>query len=166
MPTPLATIETPVAGAGQFSLARDAFGRLQLSDAAGTATVVPVRAFPLGAPQEGVSLVGGDGRERAWVAHLDALDAATRALVEEELGGREFMPEILRLVDVSTFATPSAWQVETDRGPARLLLKSEDDLRRLPGNGLLVASADGVHFRIRDRMALDKGSRKLLDRFL
>ncbi|WP_295852813.1 DUF1854 domain-containing protein [uncultured Xylophilus sp.] len=157
--------DRPVA-ARPFTLARDAFGRLQLTDAAGTAPVTPVRAFPLAAPDEAVSLVGPDGRERAWVDSLADLAAGDRALVLEDLGHREFMPEILRLVDVSTFATPSAWTLETDRGPARLLLKSEDDLRRLPGNGLLVASGDGVHYRIRDRFALDKASRKLLDRFL
>jgi len=150
-----------------FTLARDAFGRLLLTDAAGTAVVVPVRAFPLATRDECLSLVGTeDGRERAWLERLDLLPPAPRALVEQELASREFMPEIQRLVAVSTYATPSLWDVETDRGPARLMLKSEDDLRRLPDNGLLVLSGDGVHFRIRDRMALDRASRRMLDRFL
>ncbi|XAH22710.1 DUF1854 domain-containing protein [Xylophilus sp. GW821-FHT01B05] len=150
-----------------FTLARDAFGRLLLTDAAGSVVVVPVRAFPLGAPDECLSLVGTeDGRERAWLARLDVLPSEARALVEEDLAGREFMPEIQRLLAVSTYATPSTWEVETDRGPARLVLKSEDDLRRLPDNGLLVLSGEGLHFRIRDRFALDRASRRMLDRFL
>jgi hypothetical protein len=150
-----------------FTLARDAFGRLLLTDAAGSTVVVPVRAFPLGAPDEYLSLVGTeDGRERAWLDRLDQLPPEARALVEEDLAGREFMPEIQRLVAVSTYATPSTWEVETDRGPARLVLKSEDDLRRLPDNGLLVLSGEGLHFRIRDRFALDRASRRMLDRFL
>ena len=157
------TSSAPLSAPGSLALSCDAFGRLLL---AGTVPVVPVRAFPLGAPDEGLSLVGPDGKERAWIERLSALGPAERALVEEALGPREFVPLISRITSVSTFATPSVWQVDTDRGPARLVLKSEDDLRRLPGNGLLVASGDGVHFRIRDRLALDRPSRKLLDRFL
>ncbi|WP_198971057.1 cyanophycin metabolism-associated DUF1854 family protein [Xylophilus sp. ASV27] len=150
-----------------FTLACDAFGRLLLTDAAGTTAVVPVRAFPLGAPDECLSLVGvEDGRERAWIERLELLPPEARALVGQALASRELMPEIQRLVAVSTYATPSLWDVETDRGPARLMLKSEDDLRRLPDNGLLVLSGDGVHFRIRDRFALDRASRRMLDRFL
>lgn len=149
-----------------FSLAQDAFGRLVLTDAAGSVPVHPVRAFPLAAPGEGVSLVGPDGRERGWIALLSALPAAERALVEAALAAREFMPEVRRLVSVSTFSTPSTWEVETDRGPVHFVLRSEDDLRRLPDNGLLIADKHGVHYRVRDRFALDRGSRKLLDRFL
>ena len=150
-----------------LKLSRDSFGRLLLADIRMTEEpVTPVRAFPLAAPDEGVSLVGSDGHERQWIPHLDDLDAASRALVKESLDTRELIPEIHRIVGVSTFSTPSTWQVETDRGPTDLLLRTEDDLRRLPANGLLVASGSGLHFLIRDRSALDKPSRKILDRFL
>ena len=150
-----------------LKLSRDAFGRLQLADIrAMEEPVVPVRAFPLAAPWEGISLVGADGHERRWIVHLDDLDEPSRALILEDLGARELIPEIRRIVAVSTFSTPSTWTVETDRGTTDLLLRAEDDLRRLPDNGLLVASGSGLHFLIRDRNALDKGSRKFLDRFL
>ncbi len=76
------------------------------------------------------------------------------------------MPELLRLRKVSTFSTPSIWSVDTDRGAVDFVLKSEEDIRRLAGGALLIASGQGVHYRVRDRFALDRGSRKLLDRFL
>jgi hypothetical protein len=41
------------------------------------------------------------------------------------------MPVITRIVSVASFATPSTWQVETDRGTATLVLKGEEDIRRL-----------------------------------
>ena len=49
--------------APDFDLRRDAFGHLVLTDAAGRehVGVVAVRAFPIGAPDEGISLVDGDG---------------------------------------------------------------------------------------------------------
>ena len=147
---------------------RNPFGQLVLALPDGTVLegVVPVRAFPLAAPAEGVSLVGTDGRERAWVPHLDELPAEARALVEEELAGREFVPTVLRIEGVSSFSTPSTWSVLTDRGATRFVLKGEEDIRRLADGALLIASAEGIPFRIADRRGLDRKSRAVLERFL
>lgn len=151
-----------------FQIERNAFGRLVLTLADGTVHegVVPVRAFPLAAPEEGLSLVSGEGRELAWVPHLDALDPAARTLIEQELAGREFAPTVLRIEAVSSFSTPSTWSVVTDRGPTRFVLKGEEDIRRLAEGALLMASAEGINFRIADRWGLDRRSRGLLERFL
>ncbi len=76
------------------------------------------------------------------------------------------MPVIDQLVSVSTFATPSTWQVRTDRGPASFVLKGEEDIRRLKGSGLLITDSHGVTYRVHDLRELDRMSRKMLDRFL
>ncbi|RZU01193.1 DUF1854 domain-containing protein [Rivibacter subsaxonicus] len=151
-----------------FSLRRNAFGRLVLLDAAGVEHegVVPVRAFPIAAPGEGLSLVSGDGHELAWVDRLEALDASERALIDEELAAREFTPEIRRLVSVSTFSTPSTWQVETDRGATSFVLKGEEDIRRIDRGMLLIADSQGMQFVVRDVLVLDRHSKRLLERFL
>lgn len=151
-----------------FSLHRNRFGHLVLTDAEGAAheNVLAVRAHPITAPLEGVSILSQDGHELVWVSRLDELEPPLRALLEEALGAREFMPEIERLEKVSSFATPSTWQVRTDRGEARFVLKGEEDIRRLPGGILLIADANGIQYLIRDLFALDRHSRKLLDRFL
>jgi hypothetical protein len=155
------------AASADFRLSRNAFGRLVLTDAQGRehVGVTPVRAFPIAAPLEGLSLVGPDGHELAWVDRMDALTPAARVLVEEELAAREFMPRIEQLLSVSTFAVPSTWSVRTDRGPTQFVLKAEEDIRRLADGLLLITSAEGLQFRA-DRFALDKGSRRLLERFL
>jgi len=75
------------------------------------------------------------------------------------------MPVIEKIVKVSTFATPSIWDIETDRGPTRIRLKGEEDIRRIAGNILLISDANGLQFLIKDSTTLDKGSKKLLDRF-
>lgn len=151
-----------------FTLDRDAFGRLVLTDAQGVRHegITPVRAFPIAAPDEGVSLVDAHGHELAWIDRLSALPEAQRQLLQGELAHREFTPVIERLEAVSTFATPSTWTVATDRGPASFVLKSEDDIRRLPKGALLITSSHGVLFAVRDRLALDAPSRRLLERFL
>ncbi len=151
-----------------FGLRRDAFGHLVLTDADGTVHegVVPVRAFPIAAPDEGLSLLGAEGHELVWVERLSDLLPAQRALVDEELAGREFVPEIRRLLGVSSFSTPSTWSVDTDRGATRFVLKGEEDIRRVGRSTLLIADSQGLQFRVGDLLALDRHSRRLLERFL
>ena len=151
-----------------IQLTRDPHGRLRLTAADGSVHegVVPVRAFPLAAPAEAIALVGPDGHELAWIDRLDNLPEATRTLIEDELASREFMPEIRRLRHVSTFALPSTWDVETDRGETRFILKGEEDIRRLGTATLLIGDSHGVQYLIRDLFSLDKTSRRLLDRFM
>lgn len=151
-----------------FTLIRNPFGRLVFTAADGTVheAVVPVRAFPIGAPDDGIALVSGEGRELVWIDRLDTLPAATAALIREELESREFVPLVRRIRGVSSFACPSTWDVDTDRGDAQLVLKGEEDIRRLGRDKLLIADAHGIQYLIRDLTALDRGSRKILDRFL
>ena len=151
-----------------FHLRRDAFGKLVLTNGEGEefVGVAPVRSFPVQAPSKGISLVRDGGKEVAWIDDLDAMPADIRALVTEELDGREFMPEILSIKGVSSYATPCTWTVKTDRGDTEFVLKGEEDIRRLGAYSLLIADSHGIHFLIRDMFAIDKGSRKILDRFL
>ena len=162
--------ETPsISVAPVFQLARNTHGRLVLTLANGSVheDVTPVRAFPIAAPGDGLSLLGANGHELLWVPRLELVEASVRQLIEEELQTREFVPTIEKITAVSSFSTPSTWDVETDRGPARLVLKAEEDIRRLAGRTrLLIAGSDGMQFRVQDSTQLDRHSRKLLERFL
>ena len=151
-----------------WRLERHASGRLLFTDAEGRVHegVVPVRAFPLAAPDEGVSLVDTGGHEVLWIEQLGALPEAVRQLVQDELGLRDFVPEIRRLKSVSSFGTPSVWAVETDRGDTSFVLKGEEDIRRIGRTALLIAGAEGVQYSVPDMTALDRHSRRLLERFL
>jgi hypothetical protein len=151
-----------------FRLTRDAYGRLVLTTAGGDVHegVVAVRAFPIAAPGSGISLLDSEGHELVWIEYLSELSAETRTLLDQELASREFMPEIRRIKEVSSFATPSTWQVETDRGDTSFVLRGEEDIRRLGHTALLIADSHGIQFLIRDLGSLDRASRKLLDRFL
>ena len=146
----------------------DAFGKLVMTDLQGVvhAGVSPVRAHPISAPDEGVSLVGVHGHELAWIPRVSALPDGPRRLLEAELAAREFHPVLQRLISVNTFATPSTWRIETDRGEIDFVLKSEEDIRRLEEGRLLITSTHGVQLQVPDRWALDKQSKRLLERFL
>lgn len=154
--------------ATNYQLQRDAFGRLIFTGADGESHegVVPVRAFPIASPDQGIALVDPHGHELAWIEQLSDLPDDLRVLVDAELASREFMPVINRIASVSSYATPSTWQVETNHGNTELVLKGEEDIRRLALPGLLITDSHGIHYLIRDRYALDHTSRKILDRFL
>jgi hypothetical protein len=150
------------------SLVRDTLGRLVYTDEAGAVNgdVHAVRAFPITAPSAGISLMDQAGKELLWYASMAEVPEHDRALILEELAAREFMPVIERIQSVSSYATPSIWQVLTDRGETRLRLNGEENIRRVAGNTLLISDANGVQYLVRDSAQLDKQSRKLLDRFL
>jgi hypothetical protein len=151
-----------------FQLSRDSFGALDLTTDDGQLHhgVSPVRAFPIQSPDQGISLVLHDGKEVAWIDDIADLPPAIRALLQEELDGREFMPEIVHIADVSSYATPCTWSVRTDRGDTEFVLKDEGDIRRIGDASLLVADNHGIHFLVRNMFTIDKHSRRILDRFL
>jgi hypothetical protein len=148
-------------------LERDSLGRLVFVDSYGTRHigVHPVRAFPITAPGAGIGIMDQSGKELFWYPDVAVITKAELGLIEEELAAREFMPVIEKITHVSTFATPSIWDIETDRGPTRIRLKGEEDIRRIAGNTLLIADSNGMQFLIKDATQLDKVSKKLLDRF-
>ncbi len=151
-----------------FRLHRDPFGRLIYTARGGAlhTGVVPVRAFPIAAPEEGIALISAKGEELVWIETLEDLPVDSRALIVAELASREFRPEITSILAVSSFATPSTWEVATDRGSTSFVLKGEEDIRRLSGSAMLITDKQGIQFLIRDLNALDNKSRRLLDRFL
>ncbi|MEY3629093.1 MAG: hypothetical protein RLY91_859 [Pseudomonadota bacterium] len=151
-----------------FQLTRNQAGKLvlTLTDGAVHEGVLPVRAFPVHAPNDYVALVGTEGKELVWIDRLEDLTEDVRTLILEEIASREVMPTILNITNVSTYSTPSTWDVTTDRGATKFVLKGEEDIRRLVGTALIITDSHGMRFYIADMAHLDKNSRRVLDRFL
>ena len=162
-------VQTSTGSSDVFILERTPFGKLVLTNAQDERFegVVPVRAFPIQAPEEGVSVVDTDGHEVAWIADLGALELNTQELLRKELTRREFMPVLQRIEAVSSFSTPCTWTVQTDRGQCEFVLRGDEDIRRIgTDHGLLISDAHGIHYLVPDQFALDTHSKKILDRFL
>ena len=71
-----------------------------------------------------------------------------------------------RVTEMAFDEARNLWVIETDRGDTALVLKGEEDIRRLQDNALLIADIHGINYLIRNRLALDATSKKILDRFL
>ena len=151
-----------------FLLSRNNAGRLVLTTSQGVVHegITPVRAFPVTAPDKLVAIMSAEGKEILWIDDPADLPEDVRTLIHEEIASRELMPEILRILSVSTFSTPSTWDVETDRGGTTFILKGEEDIRRLRAQTLIITDSHGLRFLLRDMSAIDKHSRRILDRFL
>ncbi len=108
-----------VAPSGSLVLERNAFGKLVLTSTQGERFegVVPVRAFPVQSPQDGIAIVNLEGREVAWIDQLDQVPEPARSLIQEELATREFMPVIEKIVSVTIFSprAPGRWKLTGGR---------------------------------------------------
>ncbi len=151
-----------------FTLSKNTFGQLCLRTEDGQffEQVLPVKAFPISLPGECIALVDRDGHELVWLENLNQISADNQVIIKEELANREFMPVLTRISEVSSFATPSTWTVETSRGATQFVLKGEEDIRRISKDTYLISDNHGVQYLIENIQLLDKHSRRLLDRFL
>jgi hypothetical protein len=150
-----------------FGLHHDAWGRLVLELGGEEHVGVEVsRAFPITGPRHMVSVCSAEGRELLWIADLEALPAGVRGVLEEELGRRDFVPVLRRILRVSAVVEPSEWEVETDRGVTTFLLNSDEDVYPLRRGRALVTDSHGIRYLIDDLAALDANSRRLLERYL
>ncbi len=151
-----------------FTLSKNTFGQLCLETEAGQfhEQVLPVKAFPISLPGECIAIVDRDGHELVWLDDLNEVSADNQSIIKQELANREFMPVLTRISEVSSFATPSTWAVETSRGATQFVLKGEEDIRRISKDTYLISDNHGVQYLLENIQLLDKHSRRLLDRFL
>jgi Domain of unknown function (DUF1854) len=151
--------------APKFSLVRDQWGQLIFVGADGEKhpNVAPVALFPISQPESWISIRSPDGTELACVEDPRTLPADVWQLLKEDLSRREFVPTIRRIVRVSGNTEPCEWQVETDRGPTRFVLKSEDDVRRIGDHEILILDAHGTRYHIPDLTAVDVKSRRIVE---
>lgn len=151
-----------------FGLTHDPWGKLVLIDAEGVrhVGVTPLRIFPTTDPEHWISLVNAQGQELVLIEDPQSCAPQVREILELELAQREFMPEILRILYVSSIIEPCDWEVLTDRGPTRFVLKSEDDVRRMGPYSGIVIDAQGVRYFLRDTRKLDLYSRRALEQYI
>jgi hypothetical protein len=146
----------------------DPLGRLVFRDAAGVEhiDVTPVRGFPISDAQFGLSICNRDGRELLWIERFSDLPAEARQTLQMDLAQREFMPVLQKIVHISANSEPCEWEVETDRGATKFVLKIDEDVRRIDECRAMVTDAAGVSYFIPDLATLDAASRRYLERYL
>lgn len=149
-------------------LSHNAFGKLVYVDPAGVEHIgiVPVRAFPFSDRDRWISLCEPSGRELRLIENLTELPEAARRTLLDELANREFVPAIVKVYSVSSETEPCEWDVETDHGRTKFVMKNEEDIRRLGSHGASITDAHGLRFVIHDMRKLDAHSRRFVEWYL
>ena len=149
-----------------WSLQRGDAGELLLRRDGGEASegleVQATCCFPWSQPRAFISLRDAKGTEQVFVAALTEVSAETRALIEQDLAARNFIPEILAIERIDEDKELFVWQVRTHAGPRTFLTQRRDHLRQLASGAVLLRDVAHDVYMIRQPKALDRKSLALI----
>lgn len=127
------------------------------------------RCFPFSAPDEYISIRDSDesSQEIGLILKLDDWDIETQTMLHEQLELRYFSPKITRIKHVKEEYGYAYWDVGTDRGDCRFVVRMGSGTVIHIGSGrYLVTDVDGNRFEIPDIQALSPQEMKKLDLFI
>ncbi|NLN78734.1 MAG: DUF1854 domain-containing protein [Armatimonadetes bacterium] len=125
-----------------------------------------VRAFPLSEQHEYIGLLDAiNGHEIGMLRRLNDLDGEARLLVQQEIDKRYFVPRIIKIVDAKKEFGSIYWDVETDRGDRRFVLRGlRDSIHEIEPGRYLINDVDGNRFELPQIADLDSKSQTAWDR--
>ena len=152
----------------EFKLIREADRVfLQFADAEGRTAVKVVWARPISGRGAEVSFVGPDKQEVLMLEGLDALDAASRKIAEEELARRYVFPRITRVISATASFGVRYWHVETDIGERKFALKNASkNAVWITDEHLVLNDTLGCRYEVRPFSTLDEHSRSEIEKVL
>lgn len=126
------------------------------------------RAFPLTELNEFIGLIDAiGGHEIGMLRSLRDLDCHARQLVQEALNKRYFVPKITRIMEAKREFGTVYWDVETDRGARKFLMRGiRDSMHEIEPGRYLVVDIDGNRFEVPQLGDLDSRSQSMWDRLL
>ena len=125
------------------------------------------RAFPFSDPDRYIGLRDGDDKDIGILTTLNGLDGESRAIIQEELERRYFTPRIERVLTVKEEFGVVTWEVETDRGPRRFLVRNlRDSTFPLGANRLMMTDTDGNRYEFADVSAVGAKAMTVLSKVL
>lgn len=128
------------------------------------------RAFPLSMADGYLAILahtGEDVDEVGMIRTLESLDKASRQAAERELGLHYVVPIITRIVQIRQEAAFWRLNVETDRGPAEIIMRNiHEHVRNIGKRRLLITDTEGRRFEFHDTARLDAHSKNLIRRYL
>ena len=145
----------------------DATVRLTIEGDRSWREVRTARAFPFSDPDRYIGLRDGDDKDIGILTTLSDLDKESRAIVEEELERRYFTPRIERVLSVDEQFGVVTWEVETDRGPRRFLVRNlRDSTFPMGANRLMMTDTDGNRYEFPDVSAVGAKAMTVLSKVL
>ncbi|RKY04802.1 DUF1854 domain-containing protein [Candidatus Poribacteria bacterium] len=148
----------------KVKLYRNRFGELVLEyEGERFEDVIPLKAFPLSAPENYIALIDSEDNEIGIIEDLNSLPEESRRVLREELEERYMVPKILKVLEVEEVFGMPVWRVVTDKGERTIELMSRSDAKLLPSGKVIIRDIDGNRYEIPNYWDLDPRSRSLLD---
>ena len=119
----------------------------------------PRRLFPLSGKDKYITLLDSEGIEQAVIRDIRTLTEESRKIIEECLQEYYLIPKVLRIENVEEKFGVVGLFVETDRGPAKIELRSNlHGLKLLYGGRVLMRDNNDNRYEIPDLAKIDKRS--------
>ncbi len=123
------------------------------------------RCFPWSLRDQYISVRTHDDKEIALLRTLDAVEPATREVIERELREKVFVPKISRITKYQDEFDVISITAETDRGEVNFQLRSREDVRALSPTRAIFRDVDGNLYEVPDFLSLDRASRLYIEHF-
>lgn len=118
---------------------------------------------PVSGKGEEISFISND-QEYLIIEGLHVLDPLSRAIVEEELEKSYYLPKINEIVSTEVFQGNRYFEVQTDKGRCRFIIKNPFTSIRKMAQGVLIRDVVGNQYIIEDMEGLDEKSRRELEK--
>ncbi|MBB6052934.1 DUF1854 domain-containing protein [Armatimonas rosea] len=125
------------------------------------------RAFPLSLQDQYIGLRDAKDKDIGMLETLKGLDESSRAIVDEELERRYFVPTIRKVTKVKKEYDTVNFEVETDKGERKFSVQNlKDSIQEVGGGRILLTDRTGSRYNIPDVMKLDEKTFAILSRVL
>ncbi len=135
--------------------------------------IVPVRAFPISAPETFISIrepdtrASGRGAEIGMIEDLSVFPDEVSAMIRDELSRRYFTPAIKKIHSFHEKFGYCYWDVTTVAGRVEFIMSNPTgSIRTLENGRVFLYDIDGNCFTVEDPSKLDKRSYKMLENYL
>jgi Domain of unknown function (DUF1854) len=125
------------------------------------------RAFPLSLQDQYIGLRDAKDKDIGMLETLKGLNESSRAIVDEELERRYFVPTIRKVNKVKKEYDTVNFEVETDKGERKFSVQNlKDSIQEVGGGRILLTDRTGSRYNIPDVMKLDEKTFAILSRVL
>lgn len=137
--------------------------KLTMQNGAVLSALEPRRLFPVSRPDDYITLLDEEGKERAVIRSLSDLNAPSAAVIRKSLADYYLVPHILRIISKSDKYGTLCWTVETDRGICSFDIRNRNHDIQVTRSGFVrVRDASDNRYVIEDCNKLDRHSYALL----
>lgn len=149
------------------SSAGDARVRMTIANERSFVSVTISRAFPFSKPREYLGFQDGSGADIGVMPTVDGLDAQSLSVIDEEMHRRYFTPTVRKVTLVEEIQGTVTWEVETDRGDRRFIVRNIRDNSYALGPGrVMLTDSEGNRYFFPDIHTLGRRAYEVLSKVM